>query len=143
MINASNTLQGNPVLEPENVFFAFALTKDGVQLVNKSPTNKVIDDGPRLGRDIARFRVSCYRSLDPDTDMDNALSKSIRPVVTKNHKIIRLLEWNRVTKLEGWRVRRRFRRQRCPMKTFLDNKIGNAAISGLDVGRPCNIASEI
>lgn len=115
VINAAYTLQCDPILEPENVFPAFAWTKYTVQSCYESVVDKIFDQGSGVVGDITSSRISLDGCLDPDTDMDDAFVQSIWPVILQDPKVILVLERYGVTELKsGWFTRSR-RGQRGPM----------------------------
>lgn len=81
VIDTAYTLQCNPVLEPENVFPAFAWAKYSVQSGYESIVDKIFDQGSGMVGDITSVGVSLNGCLDPDADVDDAFIQSIRPVV--------------------------------------------------------------
>ena len=128
VINTTDTLQCNPVLEPENVIFAIPWSKDCVQFRCKGVFDKILDQMPRVSGDITRAVVGLDRCLYPNTDVNYAFVQSIWPVVLENPKVFLDLEWNGVTKLKLWWITRSRRGQRGPVQTLLNNEVGNSAI---------------
>lgn len=102
VIDTANALQCYPVLEPQNVVFAFACAIDCVQLDGKSVVDKLLYQMPGVIGNITSARVSLDRCLDPYADVNNAFVQSIWPVVLQDFKVILDLEWNRVMKLKFW-----------------------------------------
>jgi predicted thioredoxin/glutaredoxin len=128
MIDTTNALQCYPVLEPENVIFAFACSVDCVQLDGKSVVDKLLYQMPGVVGDITSARVSLNRCLDPNTDVNDACVQSVGPVVLQDSKVVLDLEWNRVTKFKFWWITGSWRWQRSPVQTLLNNEVGNSAI---------------
>lgn len=106
MIDATDTLQCYPVLEPEDVVFAIACTKDRVQFRRKSVPDKLLDQMPGVVGDITSTVVGLDRCLDPNTDVNNAFVQSIWPVVLENSEVLLDLEWDGITKLKFWWITR-------------------------------------
>jgi hypothetical protein len=143
MIDATDTLQCDPVLEPENVVLAFACAKDSVQFDCKRVVDKVLNQMPRVVGDITSIGISLNGCLDPNTDVNDAFVKSIWPVVLENPKVFLDLERDRITKLKLWWITRSRRGQRSPVKALLNNEVGDGTILCLGLGRPCNVATKV
>jgi hypothetical protein len=128
MIDATDTLQCHPVLEPENVILAFASAKDLVQFDCERVVHKLLNQMPGVIGDITGIGISFNGRLDPNTDVNDAFVQSVRPVILEDPKVILDFERNRVTKLKLWWIARSRRGQRGPVKALLNNEVGNGTI---------------
>lgn len=128
VIDTADTLQCNPILEPENVILAFSCAKYRVQFRCKGASNKFLDQKPRMVGDITSAVVGFNRCLYPNTDMNDAFVQSIWPVVPEDPEVILDLEWDRVTELKLWWITGSRRGQGSPAETLLNNEVGNSAI---------------
>jgi hypothetical protein len=128
VIDATDTLQCHPVLEPENVILAFASAKYLVQFDCERVVHKLLYQMPRVVGDITGIGISFNGRLDPNTDVNDVFVQSVWPVILEDPKVILDFERNRVTKLKLWWIARSRRGQRGPVKALLNNEVGNGTI---------------
>jgi hypothetical protein len=143
MIDATDTLQCHPVLEPENVILAFTCAKDSVQFDCKRVVDKVLNQMSRVIGDITSIGISLNGCLDPYTYVNDAFVQSVWPVILEYPKVILDLERDRITKLKLWWITRSRRWRRGPVKALLNNEVGDGTILCLGLGRPCNVATKV
>jgi hypothetical protein len=143
VIDTTDTLQRNPVLEPENMILAFARAKDCVQFDCKRIVHELLNQMPRVVGDITSAGIRLNGCLHPNTDVNDAFVQSIRPVVLEYPEVILDLERDRITKLKLWWITRSRRGQRGPVKALLNNEVGDGTILCLGLRRPRNVATKV
>lgn len=144
MINASHALQTHPILEPHdsipclfNADASFLL-----QALNEVLLDELLNQLPRLGRDIASLSIDGNWSSSPHENMLDPLLKAVRPIVQQDGIVSAILEWD-------WRVvRERVSVDwlvvfRSPTKSLLNDEVCDAAICLLRGEGPAQVLVKI
>lgn len=98
MLHSRDRLQGRPIPEPHDfVLWPWQI----LYPVHKLCLDKVLDLLPCLGRDVASERLRAESCLQPDDNMSNARSESIRPIVDQDLVVVFISKWLGVSNREG------------------------------------------
>jgi hypothetical protein len=145
MINTSDALKTDPILEPHDSFPRL-LTTDVCLLgqgMHKLPLDKILNDAFRLRRNITPVIIYSNRRPRPDENVLDARIKPIRPVVQQDRIISAVFKRNRGVVREGvcryWLIGI----SRRPCQSLLHDEIRDAAVRLLGVEGPAEVFVKI